>query len=359
MATATLPSCLSFIVEWHDVLADLYRPFTLIFCTGDASVEMIDRKHHRTFLKRSGSDLKLSDLGIGRTVTVAARQLRIVDFADLSTRAFWENQIEEAAAFLQPSSQTSLAAVVKRLEAADMQIQEMTSYTMNRPRWAHHGLEPICIPSIYAMLSHLDGGRPGTAIIVRRTDACRLLTQISQALNQGQDLTIASSTQDSAQWRDFFFGKTAALRFPPDPISSHTHECSLLLVQPHAFKAKVCGEILAVLEQHDFIVSQVTVVKLAKQDALECFEIYKGVRDDFDQLIEAIISGPMLACAVTGRKPDVVIRLRDLAGSVEPSVAAELRPESLRARFGLNRVNNGVHVTDLPEDGPLEVNIDR
>lgn len=36
-------------------------------------------------------------------------------------------------------------------------------------------------------------------------------------------------------------------------------------------------------------------------------------------------------------------------------VAQELRPTSLRARFGSDRVRNAVHCSDLPEDGPLEV----
>lgn len=32
-----------------------------------------------------------------------------------------------------------------------------------------------------------------------------------------------------------------------------------------------------------------------------------------------------------------------------------MEPNSLRACFGLDRVLNGVHCTDLPEDGQLEV----
>ncbi|GLG96427.1 Nucleoside diphosphate kinase 7 [Gryllus bimaculatus] len=35
-------------------------------------------------------------------------------------------------------------------------------------------------------------------------------------------------------------------------------------------------------------------------------------------------------------------------------MARHLRPGSLRARFGVDRVQMGLHCSDLPEDGPLE-----
>ncbi len=42
------------------------------------------------------------------------------------------------------------------------------------------------------------------------------------------------------------------------------------------------------------------------------------------------------------------------AGPLDPELGRVLRPNSLRARFGLDSVRNGVHVTDLQEDGALE-----
>lgn len=38
-------------------------------------------------------------------------------------------------------------------------------------------------------------------------------------------------------------------------------------------------------------------------------------------------------------------------------MARQLRPKTLRAIFGEDKVKNALHVTDLPEDGTLEVNI--
>ena len=39
---------------------------------------------------------------------------------------------------------------------------------------------------------------------------------------------------------------------------------------------------------------------------------------------------------------------------MDPEIAKNLRPNTLRARFGLDRVKNAIHCTDLAEDGQLE-----
>ena len=108
------------------------------------------------------------------------------------------------------------------------------------------------------------------------------------------------------------------------------------------------------------------------------------------ELISEYCAGPLLALEVSGE--GAVARLRELAGPRDPEVArmvrcvAQLqqagraaaakashhalvhslpahaphplplacRPSTLRARFGATPARPGLHVTDLPEDGPLE-----
>jgi nucleoside-diphosphate kinase len=53
---------------------------------------------------------------------------------------------------------------------------------------------------------------------------------------------------------------------------------------------------------------------------------------------------------------EVVQALRDVCGPSNASLAASVRPNSLRAKFsGKNLDENGVHCTDLPEDAVLEL----
>lgn len=46
---------------------------------------------------------------------------------------------------------------------------------------------------------------------------------------------------------------------------------------------------------------------------------------------------------------------REFCGPADPEIARHLRPATLRALYGKNKVQNAVHCTDLPDDGILEV----
>jgi nucleoside-diphosphate kinase len=50
----------------------------------------------------------------------------------------------------------------------------------------------------------------------------------------------------------------------------------------------------------------------------------------------------------------VIPAFRKLCGPHDPEIAKHLRPESIRAKFGIDRVQNAIHCTDLPEDGVID-----
>lgn len=55
------------------------------------------------------------------------------------------------------------------------------------------------------------------------------------------------------------------------------------------------------------------------------------------------------------RQENVVNAFRAICGPHDPEIAKTIRPNTIRAKFGIDRVKNAVHCTDLPEDGVLEV----
>jgi nucleoside-diphosphate kinase len=91
---------------------------------------------------------------------------------------------------------------------------------------------------------------------------------------------------------------------------------------------------------------------LDKPTAQEFFEIYRGVLPEFTAMTDHMITGPCIVLEV--RQENVVQSFRDLCGPMDPEIAKNLRPNTLRARFGIDRCTNAIHCTDLPEDGVLE-----
>jgi len=91
---------------------------------------------------------------------------------------------------------------------------------------------------------------------------------------------------------------------------------------------------------------------LDKATSEEFYEVYKGVVPEYTALTEHMTTGPCIALEV--RQENAVKSFRDLVGPADPEIAKNLRPNTIRARFGLDKVKNAVHCTDLPEDGTLE-----
>jgi nucleoside-diphosphate kinase len=65
-----------------------------------------------------------------------------------------------------------------------------------------------------------------------------------------------------------------------------------------------------------------------------------------------MINGPCIVLEI--RQENVVKAFRDLVGPMDPEIAKNLRPNTLRAKVGMDRIRNAIHCTDLPEDGTLE-----
>lgn len=91
---------------------------------------------------------------------------------------------------------------------------------------------------------------------------------------------------------------------------------------------------------------------LDRPTAEEFFEIYQGVLPEFTQMTEQMTTGPCIAMEI--RQENAVRSFRELVGPMDPEIAKNLRPNTLRARFGIDRCRNAIHCTDLPEDGTLE-----
>jgi len=106
-----------FIVEWYDTAASLIRTYNLAFYPKDKTIEMVDLKTKKLFLKRCDyPSITLKDLYIGAIVTVHARQLKVVDYADVFTRKNFESAKEKTFAMIKPDCYQNIGKIIDIIE---------------------------------------------------------------------------------------------------------------------------------------------------------------------------------------------------------------------------------------------------
>lgn len=330
-----------FLVEWHDVQSSLVRQYQLSYFVVDDTIEMYDIKNRRTFLKRcSYPSIKLEDLYVDSTVTIYARQLKVVDFGDEFTRSRLAQSKSRTVAVVKPSAITRLGRVVDAIFRTNFIISKMKMLRLT-PKQAQEFYGENG-PS--ARSQDLSSG-PVVAMEIVGPGV-----QDAFAMNAGdpsmKDVAVSTSKRNADSESRFLFEN------PDLDTSAQFDNCTLCLIKPHAVLAGAAGSIIERLETEGFEISALQMFNLDRQAADEFFEVYKTVVPYYNAMVEHLQQGPCIAVEVRGE--GVVQKLRGLCGPSDPEIARHLRPKSLRAMYGQNQVKNAVHCTDLAEDGPLE-----
>jgi len=146
---------------------------------------------------------------------------------------------------------------------------------------------------------------------------------------------------------EFWFGANKTVH-----TTAIINNCSLCVIKPHIVKEGNAGKIIDIILQEGFEISAMEMFYLDKPTAEEFWDVYKGVLVEYNPLLEHLSSGPIIVMEV--RQENVIQNFRKLAGPTDPEIAKHLRPNTIRAKFGHERVRNAVHCTDMPEDGVIE-----
>ncbi|KAA6371269.1 MAG: nucleoside-diphosphate kinase [Streblomastix strix] len=366
----------AFDVIWYDALASLNREFALLFYKKDSSIEMIDKKSHKNFVKRSVyPDLKLSDLYIGATVLVFGRQLRIMDYSDDYTRDALGNMKEPTILLVRPEAYTHTGEILDFIIKDGFVVSEMKTLILSETE-----CRELFAPT--KILSQQLYDQACTTCAERVSVAVELLGP--KAVKRVRDLVGPTSVEDakgkdphSLRAKFGVSGAKNAMYSSIDPQKAEQdfrllfqtprnptallQNCTIGIILPHAISNGNLGAILQQIQDDGFMISAMQMFQLEKKDAAEFYEVYQTVIPEYPKMVDELCNGHSLAIEITGSRQggesqgDEIIKIfRDYVGPVDPEVAKTLRPQSIRSRFGVNRVRNSIHCTDLPEDGMLE-----
>lgn len=353
-----------FHVEWFDQQADVIRRYMLTYFVRDNSIAMYDPKNKREFLKRCPyEDISLKKLYIGSVVTVHARQLKVIDYADDWTRNALEARKSRTLALIKPDAYNQVGTVFSAVCAAGFVVARVKMVRMTPDRAAafcgmqsseesgpahqEHLQTDVCI----ALELVGDDAVSKWKAIAGPFDPRAAKSQAPRSLRAqfGKDVVrnvvhASESIQHAEEEIGFFFGQ-------PWPTTALFMNCTCVIVRPHAFHYS--GEIITAILASGFEISAMGIWYMNRAMAEEFLEVYRNVVPNFHDSAAQLCTGPCLVMEV--RQDDAVQKMRALAGPADPEMAKHLRPHSLRAKYGVDPTLNAVHCTDLPDDGLLEV----
>ena len=128
-------------------------------------------------------------------------------------------------------------------------------------------------------------------------------------------------------------------------------ERTLILVKPDAFGRNLTGEIVARFERKGLRLAALQQMTMTRELAERHYAEHVG-KAFYDELVEFITSGPLVAMVLEGER--AVESARQVIGATDPLAAS---PGSIRGDYAIAVGQNMVHGSDSPESAVREVSL--
>merc|ERR1719398_200370 len=285
------------------------------------------------FLKRAAfGHIESEDLFLGAILNVYSRQVKIVEYADVFTRNELEGKKSRTLALVKPDAYPHLGKIISEVYKMNFIIAQMRMVKMTKadaeeffaaekdqPYFADlvahvtsdvvMALEVVGDSAIHAWQARI-GATEETA---GNPNTLRAVFGADKFVKNG--IHGSKSIMDARNEIEFFFDR----KWPTTAIFNN---CTCAVIRPHAIKDT--GDIIDRILSEGFEISAFQMQALSPVAAMEI------------------------------RQENAVETFRKLVGPHDPEIARHLRPDTLRGQFGVDRVQNTLHCSDLPEDGLLE-----
>lgn len=125
---------------------------------------------------------------------------------------------------------------------------------------------------------------------------------------------------------------------------------TLAIIKPDAVKRNLIGKIISIIEENDFVVSQIKSYHLNAVEAETFYEIHKG-KPFFEALIDYMTSGKIIVLLL--HKNNAVSEFRKLIGNTNPELA---NSGTIRKLYAVNQTQNSIHGSDSDINANVEIN---
>lgn len=339
-----------FVAEWFDPTSQLKRKFVLKYFFESNQIEMIELKRYNKtdlFLRKTEcpAGVSASDFFLGSKVVIMSRELEIVDYADQSTKQALQHQTQKTFAILTPDAYHNWGKIV------DVILRNLNIVKLKMVVFTPIQVESMCaVFGINSRRGNVLSKGLSLVVCVHGEDGINKLADLSftvqNEFGSGENAPAIICATTGIQVSE-------GLELISGLANTSTLDCcTCCIIKPHAVKERNIGKILDVIIGQGYELSALETLFFDKVQAEEMLEVYKGVVPEYREQVTQLSSG--ICVALELRAEDAVQTFRQTAGPWDVDMAKELRPETLRALFGTDRVKSAVHCTDLVTDGLLE-----
>jgi len=322
-----MATSLGFELEWFDPIAKLVQKLFLKMNMDDSTIEILHEHKRKPFLNRIYyPQLSVNDLFLGNSITILNRVLTIKAYANVITRNYMSDKEVHYLCAINARGIQEVGDIMNLSRKYNLQI----------------GRVKTCGSGIIGSFSVNDGDVLVELVGFNSTDSQAVVSALEAISSYvSVDVIAAESIED-------VIGSCGSVR-----VSS---PCTVGLVKPHVFKDRRVGELLKYIVSSGFIIRGLVSLYFNTEMSEEFFGVYRGVFPKYNAMVSHLTSGYSLALLIESNNDNLTIveDFRSFCGPAEPDLARLLRPDTIRARFGKNFVENSIHCTDLPEDAEME-----
>jgi nucleoside-diphosphate kinase len=329
-------------------------------------VELFDVRSRKTFLKRSKVDgLSERDFYLGAKLLIFGRQLLIVDYGDENTKAKFGARVQKTFGMVKWNSLVHLGDIFTALNNNGLIIKRMAMLKLNSNYSSllnNYKGDDSCISYLLDNIPN----EPFVALELYGSKAYECFKDLCSPDCYNEASSMAPKPFDktglycprdadlAVRELDFIFDNNdVKLAFKSSALYQNSCLC---VIKPHVLKDGKLGDVVsAILE--GFVINALKMCHLERINCEEFLEVYKGVVPEYESMIMQLTSGPCVALEICNKvdQGSTYQTFRKFCGPMDPEIAKVLRPNTLRARFGRNKIMNAVHCTDLEEDTQLEL----
>lgn len=128
-------------------------------------------------------------------------------------------------------------------------------------------------------------------------------------------------------------------------------EKTFAMIKPNAVQRNLIGEIVLRLEKKGFMINSLKLINVTRKQAEKHYDVHRE-KPFYNELIESIMSGPVIVMVLSGNNAVDIVRL--LAGATKPS---ESLPGTIRGDFSNDLGMNIIHTSDSVERAKYEISV--